>query len=58
MNIGETSVSKYPDPSPEAAIADLADFLGESREEPGIGGLLHCSDSPLPSPLRILGVGS
>src|ERR1700716_2079233 len=41
--------------SPEAAIADLADLLGESREESGIGGLLHCSDSPLPSPLRILG---
>src|ERR1700693_1975322 len=45
-------------PSSEAAIADLADLLGESREEPGIGRLLHCSDSPLPSPLRILGVGS
>ncbi len=35
---------QVPGPSPEAAIADLADFLGESREEPGIGGLLHCSD--------------
>jgi len=57
IDIGETSVSKY-GPSPEAAIADLAHFFGESREEPGIGGLLHCSDSPLPSPLRIFGVGS
>src|SRR5436309_8931902 len=38
--------------SPEAAIPDVADFLGKSREEPGIGGLLHCSDSALPSPLR------
>src|SRR6266704_2197364 len=27
-------------PSPEAAIADLADLLGKSREEPGIGELL------------------
>src|SRR6266550_5337674 len=44
-------------PSPKAAIADLADLLGESREELCIGRLLHCSDSPLPSPLRILGVG-
>src|ERR1700682_6283546 len=56
MNIGETSVSKYIErhrkPSTGAAIADLADLLGESREEPGIGGLLHCSDSALPSPLR------
>ena len=58
IDIGETSVSKYPDPSPEAAIADLADFLGESRQESGSGGLLHGSDSALPSPLRILGVGS
>src|SRR5713226_4204495 len=45
-------------PSPETAIADLANLLGDSREEPGIGGLLHCSHSPLPSPLRILGIGS
>src|SRR5207247_7750709 len=45
-------------PSPEAAIADLADLLGESRAEPDIGRLLHCSDCALPSPLRILGVGS
>src|SRR2546427_11803732 len=44
-------------PSAEAAIADLAEFLGESREESGIGGLLHRSDSPLPSPLRIFGIG-
>src|SRR2546422_11732516 len=49
---------QVPGPSPEAAIADLADLLGESREEPGSGGLLHGSDSALPSPLRILGVGS
>src|SRR5258708_30304625 len=49
---------QVPGPSPEAAIADLADLLGESREAPGIGGLLHGSDSPLPSPLRIPGVGS
>src|SRR5712671_2077327 len=45
-------------PSPEAAIADMADLPGESREEPGIGRLLHCSDPALPGPLRILGVGS
>ena len=49
---------QVPGPSPEAAIADLADLLGKSREEPGSGGLLHGSDSALPSPLRILGVGS
>src|ERR1700682_4332923 len=42
-------------PSPEAAIADLADLLGEPREEPGIGGLLHCSHCALPSALRIFG---
>src|SRR4029077_2244007 len=28
-------------PLPEATIADLADLLGESLEEPGVGGLLH-----------------
>ena len=41
IDIGETSVSKYPDPSPEAAIADLADLLGESRQGLGIRGLFH-----------------
>src|SRR5213595_2964988 len=49
---------QVPGSSPEAAIADVADLLGESREEPDIGRLLHCSDCALPSPLRILSVGS
>jgi len=43
MNIGETSVSNYLDRHRKPP--SQADLLGESR---GIGGLVHCSDTPLP----------
>src|ERR1035438_7922961 len=42
----------------EAAVAKLADIPGESREDHGVGRLLHRPDHPVSGPVRVPGPGS
>ena len=58
LNIGETSVSKYMVRYRKPPSQAWRTFLDNHVKNLGIGRLLHGSHSPLPSALRILGVGS
>ena len=42
----------------ETAIAKLADLPGQSRQDHGVGRLLHCADDPVSSPVRVPGSSS
>ena len=42
----------------EAAVANLADLPGESRQDHGVGRLLHRADDPVSGPVRVPGSGS
>jgi hypothetical protein len=56
IEISETSVAKYM--VPQAALANLAYLPEQSRPELGVHRLLHRADDPLPSAVRVSGVGA
>src|SRR5260370_29305499 len=58
IDIGETGVGKYIVRSRKPTVANVADPLGESRQDHGVGRLLHGADDPASGPVRVPGSGS
>ena len=58
INIGESSVSKYMVARPQAPVADLAHFPGESCSAVGLHRFLYRAYHSFPSALRLSGAGS
>src|SRR5260370_14251417 len=42
----------------EPAVANVGELPGESRQEHGVGRLLHCADDPVSGSVRVPGSGS
>jgi hypothetical protein len=58
IDVGETSVGKYMVHHRRPPSQTWRTFLGKSRQDLGVGRLLHRADDPVSDPLRVPGTGS